>query len=790
MDTFKRKTPEELLHSISKLHRGRLKVYIGAVSGSGKTYHMLREGRALKEQGIDVVICAVSTMQRPETVEQVGDLERIPSIHWQKAGVEKKDLDLDALLRRNPEVLLVDGLAHRNREGARFPTRLEDIRFLLGKGISIITTINVYELEDVRAIAKKMTGIEVFETVPTDTLETADEVVLIDVTPEMMLSRVAEGALRGHSSEMLKRGNLAVLRELTLRLVAEGVNDSLEKHRGELGLIGPSGATERILVSTQYHWNGSIYVRRGQQIAKRLNGDMLVVTFVNPKKEPGKEAAAFKRSIVKLAERIGAKFEELPLRSRRSLPAMLADYALNNNVTRIVLGHSRQTRWQELWQGSIVRDMLKKTRNVDMFIVADRAEHEGERIMPTQLGKPGEEEVELFRRLGAGELDRKIERIKRGRFKVYIGSAPGVGKTYTMLREGNDLLRKGIQVCVGLLETHGRSETLGQVGALEVLPRKVIEYKGTRLEEMDTEEIIRRNPEVVLVDELAHTNVPGSQYRKRYEDVLDILAAGISVITTVNVQHLESLNDAVEQITGVRVRETVPDHILRLADEVQLIDVTPQSLQRRMKEGRIYALNKVDQALSHFFKTGNLIALRELALREIADDVDERLEAWERSSSLRGPWRRKETIYVCLNNCEQAERLIRRGFRIAYRLKAVWYVALALNEAADGRPEQAGTFEALRKLTERLGGTFQIERVRHVREASATFVAKATEYGATQMIVGQSRASWWKELREGSVVKELLRSARHTDVLVVADYDAAACMGTAGGTGDREDGRG
>ncbi|MCZ8515553.1 universal stress protein [Paenibacillus filicis] len=771
MESFKRKTPEELLLSISKLHLGRLKIYIGAVSGSGKTYHMLREGRSLKEQGIDVVMCAVSTMQRPETVEQVGDLERIPSIHWMKDGAEKKDLNLDALLERNPEVVLVDGLAHRNRKEAKFPTRMEDIRFLLNRGISIITTVNVYELEGVKELAKKLTGVEVGETVPDNTLEAADEVVLIDATPEMLLSRAAEGHVRlRRGSTFFKHGNLAVLRELSLRLMAEGVNESLDKYREELGLVGPSGATERILVSAQYHWNGSIYVRRGQQIAKRLNGELMVVTFVNKERELSKDEATFRRSIIKLAEKVGGEFEELPLCSRRSLPKILVRYALDHKVTRIVLGHSKQNRWQELWQGSIVHDMLKQTRNIDVFVVADRAEHEGERILPAKLTKP-QEEAELFRRLSSLEVERKIQQIRRGRFKVYIGAAPGVGKTYTMLREGNDLLKKGIKVLVGLLETHGRKETLAQVGGLELIPRKVIDYRGTRLEEMDTEEIIRLNPEVVLIDELAHTNVPGSKNKKRYEDVLEILAAGISVISTVNVQHLESLNDAVEQITGVRVRETVPDHILRLADEVQLIDVTPQSLQQRMREGKIYAMDKVDQALGHFFKTGNLIALRELALREIADDVDERLESWERSSSLRGPWRRKEVICVCIDSSPHAERLIRRGFRIAYRLKAAWYVTYVQQEHAALTEELSLRLEQLKKLTDRLGGTFEVLGAVRRKEIPELLVRRADEHQATQIIIGQSRLSFWRELRKGSIVKRLLRRARHIDVLVVADYD-------------------
>lgn len=769
MNPFKRKTPEEILRSISKLHQGQLKVYIGAVSGSGKTYHMLREGQTLKSQGIDVVICAVSTMQRPETMEQIGDLNRIPSIHWIKNGLEQKDLDIELIMQRNPEVLLVDGLAHRNREGARYATRLEDIKYLLSCGISVITTINVYELEDVREIASKLTGIKTTDTVPADTLQLADEVVLIDVTPETMLSRAAEG-LSGGGMDVLKHGNLAVLRELTLRLVAEGVSDSLERYRKELGLIGPSGADERILVSIQYHWNGSIYIRRGQQIAKRLNGDLLVVTFVDQNKELSKEQTTFKRSIVKLTSRIGAKFEELPRCSRRSLAEVLLKYALEHHVTRIVLGHSKQTRWQELYEGSIIHDLLQRTHSVDIFIVADRTELEGERILPAQIHRPPGP-FESFHRLNPQEIDRKIRQIKRGRFKVYIGAAPGVGKTYTMLREGNDLLRKGIYVLTGLLETHGRKETLTQVGELEILPRKIVDYRGTQLEEMDTDEIIRRNPDVVLVDELAHTNVPGSKHKKRYEDVLDILGAGISVITTVNVQHLESLNDSVEQITGVRVRETVPDHILQLADEVQLIDVTPESLQQRMKDGKIYALDKVNQALSHFFKTGNLIALRELALRELADDVDERLESWERSNSLRGPWRRQEVIYVCVSLSSQAERLIRRGFRIAHRLKATWYVTFVQVESLSSNRDIKDRLEMLHTLSEQLGGTFIVLKAAHQKDIPSLLMTKADEAGATQMIIGQSSASVWKQIRQGNIIKKLLRGTRHMDVLVVADYE-------------------
>lgn len=772
--SFKRKSPEEMLRMISKLQEGTFKIYIGPVSGSGKTYHMLRDGNHLREQGIDVVICAVSTMRRPETVEQLGELERVPSIHWIRSsdGAEMKDLNLDALLVRNPEVVLVDGLAHRNRAGARHATRLEDIRFLLRHNISVITTVNVYELEGYTELARQLTGIKVAYTVPTDTLELADEIKLIDVTPETILSRLAEGHLQGHgSTDVFGHGNLGILRELALKLVAEGVNESLREHREEMGLLATTGIMERILVSAQYHWNGSIYIQRGQQIARRLNGSLHVVVF-RPMKQPlTKEATVFRRNMMKMVEKIGGHMEELPVIHRRYIPATLAQYAIKQQITRIVMGHSRRTRWQELWQGSLVNSLLRKLQGVDLLLVADRSAREGERVVPAKVS---DTEQKTYRRLSEQEMKEQIGLIRRGTFKIYIGAAPGVGKTYMMLREGNDLLRKGIDVQIGLLETHGRAGTVEQIGSLSIIPRAQSIYQGTRLEEMDTEAILRLHPEVVLVDELAHTNVPGNARQKRYEDVLRLLDAGISVITTVNVQHLESLNDAVEHITGVRVRETVPDRIMQLADEVQLIDVAPEALRQRMREGKIYANAKVEQALANFFKMGNLIALRELALRELADDVDERLESQRAARTLRGPWRREESVFVCVSSDRHAERLIRRGFRMAYRLKASWHVHhVHIGTGMVMTPEVKEHLAGLEQLTVRLGGHFHIHQSARLRDVPGILATKATEAKATQLVVGQAKRVWWLNgyRGSGSVVNQLVRLSRHRDVLIVADDD-------------------
>ncbi|MBM7568417.1 two-component system sensor histidine kinase KdpD [Paenibacillus sacheonensis] len=763
-----------MLLSISKIHRGRLKIYIGAVSGSGKTYHMLREGQALKQQGIEVVVCAVSTMRRPETVEQLADLERIPSIHWMKGDVEKKDLNLDAIVARNPEVLLVDSLAHENRPDAKFPTRREDIRYLLSLGISVITTVNVYELEGVTEQAQKLTGIAPECTVSADLLELADEVRLIDASPETILSRLSEGRLNNvKDPELLKRGNVGKLRELALRLVAEGVNETLEKYREEQGFIGPSGVSERILVAAQYHINGSIYIRRGQQIAKRLGGDLQVVVFNDTSQEQTKEREAFKKSILKLVEKVGAGFREIAVSGRKQVPRAMIRYAMLINATRIVMGHSKQTRSEELRHGSIAHSLLKQTRNIDVFFMADRAEHEGERVLPTKrhVQKPPSEP---YRRLSEQEVEKKIERIRRGTFKVYVGAAPGAGKTYMMLREGNDLLRKDIDVVIGYVDAHGRPDTEAQIGRLTSVPRMTIGENGA--EEMDVAAIIARNPEVALIDELAHANVPGSRNKHRYEDIRELLDAGISVISTMNVQHLESLKDAVEQITGTTITETVPDQFLRLADEMELIDVAPSALQERVRDGQICRAEDVEGELAGIFKTGNLIALRELALREIADDVDERLESWERNGSLRGPWRRHESIFVGVTTSKNAERLIRRGFRIAYRLKADWHVHYVRPEgersaACDQRIEE------IKALVARLGGTFEAESGVAANRIPDALLAKANELKSTQMILGQSGRGFWSRLKQKPVIDTVLREGRHMDVLVVADFNPNMALG-------------
>src|SRR4051794_1798942 len=315
-------------------------------------------------------------------------------------------------------------------------------------------------------------------------------------------------------------------------------------------------------------------------------------------------------------------------------------------------------------------------------------------------GRPTPEE--MLARARREEVALQAAERPRARLRVYLGMAPGVGKTYDMLAYARGQAARGVKVVVGFVETHGRAETEAQLAGLEVIPRLQIPYRGVIVEEMDTAAALADRPELVLVDELAHTNAPGSPHEKRYEDVLQLLEAGVSVVTTVNVQHLESLNDTVRQITGVVVHETVPDWVLDRADEIELVDVTPEMLHDRLRQGLIYPPGRAEQALGNFFREGNLTALRELALRRTAQAVERRLEAYMREHDLES-WATTDRVMVCVDERPIGRSLIRRGWRVASVTQAQLLVVTVANPAKPLRAAARAALEANLRLAEGLG---------------------------------------------------------------------------------------
>lgn len=350
-----------------------------------------------------------------------------------------------------------------------------------------------------------------------------------------------------------------------------------------------------------------------------------------------------------------------------------------------------------------------------------------------------------------------FQKSDRGHHRVYIGMAPGVGKTYRMLQEAQGLREEGIDVVIGWLETHGREETAEQAEGLEQVPPKEVVHRGKSFLELDPDAILARQPYMVLIDELAHTNVPGSLRNKRYQDVEVILNAGIHVFSTVNIQHLESLNDLVAKLTGVIVRESIPDRILAEANEVVVVDVTPETLQERLLEGKIYAPTKIEQSLDNFFQKQNLIALRELALREVANNIEETAEVSKNCSVY-------EKVLVCLSTYPHSTRLLRRGARLANQMKARLYAVFVNHPDHFLTKEESLYVEMYERFCRECGGEFLRVTDSNISQAIAQ-VAK--QHGITQIVLGQTRKSRWELFLRGSVVQHLMHYLKDIDLHVI-----------------------
>ena len=371
---------------------------------------------------------------------------------------------------------------------------------------------------------------------------------------------------------------------------------------------------------------------------------------------------------------------------------------------------------------------------------------------------------------------------RRGRLRVYLGAVAGAGKTYAMLNEGHRRESRGTDVVVGYVETHKRPQTEAQIGDLEVVPRKKVSYRGVTLEEMDTGAIIARHPQVALIDELAHTNVPGSKQAKRYQDVEEILDTGINVVTTLNIQHLESLNDLVASITGVRVRETLPDWILDQAEEVELIDISPYALRQRMKHGNIYPPERIETALNHFFRESNLTALRELALRRTAEKTESQLEQFMGEHGIGKLWASSERVMVGFDARPHTRQVIRDAWRLAHGMHADF---LAVTIQPEGYPAFTSKLlgwlkyrgeakryreEALQRIEDHalLAEDLGAEVIRaSSRDIARTLVELAREHQITQLVLGQPARSHWEELIRGSIINRLLRLNTEMDIHLV-----------------------
>ncbi|HEV3090084.1 MAG TPA: hypothetical protein VGX91_01440 [Candidatus Cybelea sp.] len=555
---------EELLRELGG--RARLVVYVAGAPGAGKTRRLLEDARRLAADGKRIVIGWIETKGRPDLERIAAGLPRVPPRRVTIGDRVFEDFDYEAAVRERPDVVVLDELAHDNLGEAPHAKRWQDAQALKEHGIGVIAAFNIAHLETVAPTAEALLGHPVREIVPFSFLQSADEVVALDVSPRLLQSRVRAGKIvNEHDVERalagaFKESTLHMLRELLLRTV-----DSLTMPAIK------AGRTSMAAAFVYPDIDAAPFLKRTSAIAGALDLGLEVVPV------PGVDRHAL--------EPIAREFRGEVLHEP-------VDPASSSDSLRAAL--------VALPKGRAATKLAGKPLPYDLFIVGVGQTYVGENLARSPYSQTAGDRL----RVGYGKLT------------VYLGAAAGAGKTYAMLDRAHQLAAEGVDVVGGFVETHGRRETAALLDGLEIVAPKIVSENGITYRELDRAAVIARKPAVALIDELAHTNAPGSVAPKRFHDVLAVLRAGIDVITTLNIQHLEGLGDTITRLTGTVVRETLPDGILTLADEVILIDVTPETLRQRLREGKIYPPERCETALANFFRTENLFALRELALRE------------------------------------------------------------------------------------------------------------------------------------------------------------------------------
>ncbi len=728
----KRLEPDEILKQIVKLSSGRHKIYLGMAPGVGKTYRMLEEAKELKRKGVDIVIGHIEGQGRSENDPLVKYFESVPKRSYKIGEKFLHDLDLDAVIERKPSTVIIDELAHTNIPGSLNQKRYEDVQEILKKGISVLSTLNIHHLESIAPIVEKQLGIKVNETVPDWVLNQADEVVLIDIPIDELHDRLKnkniynQEQLKHALKNFFKRSNLNLLRDLALNVLAERVDIEVvsEKLKAKI--------KDRILVSCKPEEESIKLIKHAGAISNIIHADLDVLCIIKDKIND--------RTIDSIREicknHRGNFFLVKDLKS--SIAEELIRFIKLNRITQVIMGYPKEKKLKDFFHKPTIYKVMKDTSNIDIIIV-------------------GKNEVEEKQNLNTQSEDETIKQnLNFGKLKIYIGMAPGVGKTYKMLQDARELQKQNKEILLGVIDTHGRPETSQMTEGLKILPQKLIEHKGKFITEFDLESAILAKPEYILVDELAHTNAPGSINNKRYQDVQYLLRAGINVMSTVNIQHIESLNDIVEQVTGIKVRETVPDWIISHASEIVLIDLSPEALQERLKAGKIYSLDKIEQALTHFFQKKNLIALRELSLREVAESIEH--EMYQKSK------KNKVLSFIDIN--DDTLRLVRKSARLASRLQSELIVMHVIKSIKNLSEDKKIAIIELEQLIVELGGDFRLVEGKDIVDE---IVIAEKKIKPTYIVIGEP-TNKAKSIFNESVTNEILRKISDPHIWIVGDF--------------------
>ncbi|HXA27809.1 MAG TPA: hypothetical protein VN193_03590 [Candidatus Angelobacter sp.] len=718
--------------------RGTLRVYLGAAPGSGKTFAMLRDGRARRAQGEDVVIGFVETYDRPRTVEAVSTLETVPRLHVAYRGTTLEEMDLDALLARHPEIALVDELAHTNAPGVRHAKRWQDVEDLRDAGIDVVTTLNVQHVESVKDLVESITGIPVRETVPDRVLDTADEIHFIDITPEALRKRMRHGNIYAPDKvdsalhNFFRPGNLGALREIALRLVAQAV----EKTRAD---VHP--APEDVLVAVSGSEGSENLIRRGARLARRSGGLCSVLTVSTPGGTPGRDAEARLRGV---AEQVGASFL---VREGSDVARVVLRTAQELAVRHLVIGESQPPSWLAARRRTLADRVIEDMRDVDVHVLS-RFEQRNDRPAPGERPRPEPEELLRRFRSAAGQ---------RGMLRIYLGYARGIGTTIAMLEEARRRASRGTDVVVASVQTHSRAPCEAALDGLELLGGRRMS-QATAPARFDVEALLARNPQVACIDDLGAVDTGGEPLVAVLRRILD---AGITVIATLHLTDLASTVEAMGPMLGYGPdHPRIDDAVLEMAGEMELVDVTPGALVERLRRGEIVEPAATGRALQTEFRPQVLAALREMAFRVIAEHTDRQLVAYMRERSIEQPWEARPRVLAAVPPRPGMEPLVRGAAVLADRIDAEFKAAtVRTRPRSDEEKSLLGAYAA---LTHQLGGEFVTLPGRSIAGALASY---ARENLVTEVVIYRGGPHRWTRHSE---LRTLVRMLKDVDIHVVA----------------------
>ena len=737
--------------------RGRLKIFLGYAAGVGKTYHTLEEAQELRRQGADIVIGYFESHGRKDTIARTEGLEIIPRRKVQYRGVEFEEMDTEAIVRRHPQVCVVDEFAHTNVPGSERPKRWEDVEVLLDAGIDVLTNMNVQHLESLNDQVWQVSGVRVRETVPDWVIKQADEVVMIDLTPRALLNRLQRGVVyapdkaRRATENFFKEPTLAALREMALRQTAHEVDarqvvpeefEILQSGPGRSDEVPPSAEakrTERVLIDVTADPSAAALIRRGRRVADYLKAECFAVSVQSdddarsvpvPEREALEKHLNFARNL---------QIETRVLQGR-NVAETLVDFARRHGITQIFLARPRQKSRPLAFGRNLVHEVVRLASDMQVIIVAERLRDQTatQRLDPERLLRQVQAEEE------SGE---------RGRLKIFLGYAGGVGKSFRMLDEGRRRQQRGQDVVVGAIQPITSPEVQALVAKMQVIPPKVVD--GVPV--MNVEAILQRHPQVCLVDGLAYDNPPGSRHAKRWEDVEELLEAGISVIASVNLQYIEEHREQVERITGKQVSQTIPQGFLSTADEIEVVDAPPEMCLERASE----TVDKVGADEAPSLRQQQLSELREIALVLAADVVDRQLETYLERYGIQPVWGTQERILVSITSHDSAVKMIESGRRNADRFHGELFVAHVTRpeftvEEQTSLEKNLAHARSLDAQIEMLGGEDWVD----------TIVKFASNRGITQIFVGRdTHESWWDRIFS-SPIDRLIRAADCIDVRI------------------------